>query len=534
MSLRRSLLGVALLGAGLARPAAGQGGEPERPEGREAPAAGRDNAARARTDSARGRPGDSLRVVPDQSPVVTRHRMTVGREDLRYTAATGMMPIRNERTGATEGQIFYVYYAKDATSPGVRPITFVFNGGPGSSTVWLHMGAYGPKRVHLNPDGTNPPPPFRYEDNPHTLLDQTDLVFLDPVGTGYSRATRPELGANFWGLDEDVRATGEFIRLFLTRNGRWGSPKFVSGESYGTTRAAHLAGWLVDNGIALNGVALISAVLNFQASRQAHGNDLGWLGYFPSYTATAWYHKKLPPDLQAQPLEQVLRAAERWTDGGYMQALNAGARLTDAERRQAAAQMARFSGLSQRFLEDNDLRVTLPRFDQELLRDRRLLVGRLDSRFTAYSQDPGAERGAFDPSEASIRNSFTPVLNDYVRRELNYKNDDIYYILGGGIGPWRYPQQTQGYPDVTVGLERAFAKNPAMKLFVAMGYYDMATPYWAVEYTLAHLNVSPEVRRNISTGYYAAGHMMYIEEASMAKLRSDMGAFIVGALPPGR
>lgn len=479
-------------------------------------------------DSAAARRADSLRTV-EKPPVVTHHEMTIGGESIRYTATTGRMPIRNEKTGVTEGQIFYVYYRKDGSNAATRPISFVFNGGPGSATVWLHMGAYGPKRVHLNPDGTNPPPPFTYEDNPYTLLNQTDLVFLDPVGTGYSRATKPELGPNFWGLDEDVRSVGEFIRLFLVTNKRWSSPKFVSGESYGTTRAAHLSGWLADNGIALNGVVLLSAVLNFQASRQAHGNDLGWVGYFPSYVAAAWYHRKLPADLQALPLEEVLHQAERWTDGAYLQALHAGAKLSDADRQQATAQMARFSGLSRGFVEDNDLRVALPRFDHELLRDRRLVVGRLDSRFTAFSTDPGGERGEFDPSEASIRNSFTPVLNDYVRQELGYQSDDPYYILGGGIGPWKYPT-TQGFPDVTPSLERAFAKNPAMKLFVAMGYYDTATPYWAVEYTLDHLNIAPAARRNITTDHFAAGHMMYIDEPSMKKLRAGIGRFITDAV----
>ena len=378
--------------------------------------------------------------------------------------------------------------------------------------------------------GTNPPPPYTYEDNPYTLLNQTDLVFLDPVGTGFSRATRPEFGQLFWGLDQDVQSVGEFIRLFLVRNERWASPKFLSGESYGTTRAAHLSGWLADHGIALNGVALLSTVLNFQASRQAHGNDLAWLGYFPTYVATAWYHRKLPADLQAQPLEEVLRQAERWTDSDYLRALHEGARLPDAERQKVAAQMARFSGLSQGFVEDNDLRVTLPRFDHELLRDRRLVVGRLDGRFTAFSEDPGAERGAFDPSDASIRNSFTPVLNDYVRQELGYQSDDIYYILGGGIGPWQYPN-TQGYPDVTPSLERAFARNPDMRLFVAMGYYDAATPYWAVQYTLDHLNIAPAMRQHITTDHFTAGHMMYIDEPSMKKLRADLTRFFTDALP---
>ncbi|HKN68725.1 MAG TPA: hypothetical protein VJW73_20710, partial [Gemmatimonadaceae bacterium] len=397
-------------------------------------------------------------------------------------------------------------------------------------TVWLHMGAFGPKKVRLNPDGTNPPPPYNYEDNQSTLLDQTDLVFLDPVGTGFSRAARPELGPKFWGLDEDIRAVGEFVRLYLTRFDRWGSPKFLAGESYGTTRAAHLSGYLTDRGIALNGVVLISTVLNFGASAMDAGNDLGFINFIPSYAATAWYHKKLPPDLQRLPVDQVTSQAERWAESDYARALMRGARLTDAERRTTAEQLARFTGMTPSFAEENDLRITLGRFNAELLRDKHLNTGRLDSRFTSYSTDQGAERGQFDPSDASIRNAFTPVLSEYVRRELGYRNEDVYYILGGGIGRWRYPQNN-GYANVVPSLERAFAKNPQMKLYVAEGYYDMATPYFAVEYTLAHMSVDPRVRAGIMTERFEAGHMVYIDSPSMTKLRDGLRRFIDAALP---
>lgn len=471
---------------------------------------------------------DSLRIseVANRAPVVTRHTMRLKGQTLAYTATAGMLPIRNHGTGAAEGYIFYVAYTKDgASEPATRPLTFVFNGGPGSSTVWLHMGAFGPKRVKLMPDGSAPPPPYRYEDNPYTLLDQTDLVFLDPVGTGYSRAAKPALGPNFWGLNEDIRATGEFIRLYLTRHQRWGSPLYLAGESYGTTRAAGLSGHLADQGITLNGIALISAVLNFQASRDVAGNDLAFINFIPSYAATAWFHKKLPADLQSQPLQQVVRQAEQWAEKDYAFALMRGSRLTAAERQAAVQQMARYTGLAAAYIDRSDLRVPLSRFNQELLRDQRLSVGRLDSRFTAYAIDGVGSGAGFDPSEASIRNTFTPVLNDYVRRELRYEDESLYYILGGGIGRWVYPDQ-QGFPSVTPALERAFAKNPYMKLYVAMGYYDMATPYFAVEHTLGQLSIDPKVQKNISTGYFEAGHMMYIDEGSMGGLREGMGKLI--------
>jgi carboxypeptidase C (cathepsin A) len=489
-------------------------------------------------DTLRGPVRDSLRpsardflAMVEAPPVVTKHSIRVNGATISYTATTGMLPIRNDTTGVTEGGMFFVAYTRDGSgAASTRPLSFIFNGGPGSASVWLHMGAFGPRKVRLNADGSNAPPPYVYEDNANTLLDQTDMVFIDPVGTGFSRAARPELGPKFWGLDEDIRAMGEFIRLYLTRYERWGSPKFVAGESYGTTRASHLSGYLVDRGISLNGVVLISAVLNFGASAMDVGNDLGFINFVPSYTATAWFHKKLPADLQRLTLEQATAQAERWAETDYARALMRGSRLSDAERRAAAEQFARYTGLAAGFVEQNDLRVNLGRFNQELLREKRLTTGRLDSRFTSYSTDPGAERGQFDPSEATIRNSFTPIMSDYVRRELNYRNEDVYYILGGGIGRWRYPQ-SNGYANVVPSLERAFAKNPDMRLYVAESYYDMATPYYAVEYTLAHMAVDPAIRAKITIDRFAAGHMMYIEAASMVKLRDGLRRFIDGALP---
>jgi carboxypeptidase C (cathepsin A) len=492
--------------------------------------AGAQARANERPAEAPARPAGQA-STPDTVPVVTRHSMRLGGATLAYTATTGMMPIRDTRTNETEGHIFYVYYAKDGTSdPATRPLTFVFNGGPGSSTVWLHMGAYGPKWVKLAPNGDAGGPPYAFVDNPYTLLDQTDLVFLDPVGTGYSRPTTPENGPKFWGLDEDVRSVGEFIRLFLTRHERWASPKFVSGESYGTTRAAHLSGWLADNGIALNGVMLISAVLNFELSRPTYGNDIGYVGFFPSFALTAWYHKRLAPELQAMSVEAFARAVERFTMDEYAPALLKGnLAMTPQEYDAMAAKVARWLGVSADFVKANDLRPSLSRLQVELLKDRREIHGRLDSRFTATNLDPGSERPLFDPSESNIRNSYTPVLNDYVRRVLGYKTDAVYWILGGGIGQWKYEQGQ--YPNVVPSLERALTKNPAMKVYVAMGYYDMATPYWAVQHTLDHMRVSREARAGFVTGHFTAGHMMYIDEPSMQKLRAELRSFLAASLP---
>jgi carboxypeptidase C (cathepsin A) len=471
-------------------------------------------------------------AMTDAAPTATHHSVNVRGQTIAYTATAGMLPIRNEQTDAVEGGMYYVAYTKDGANPTTRPITFAFNGGPGSATVWLHLGAFGPKKVKLNADGTAPPPPYTFEDNPNTLLDQTDLVFIDAVGTGYSRAATQALGARFWGLDEDLSSFREFIRLYLTRFDRMASPKFLAGESYGTTRASGLSGLLTDDGIALNGVVLLSSVLNFGYSSQVRGNDIGFINFIPTYTATAWYHKKLPADLQKQSIEEVTAAAEKWSVNEYASALMKGNKLTGAERQATIDQMARFTGLPKDIIDQNDLRVALGTFDSELMRDQHETVGRLDGRFTGFaplSGGRGGGAGVGDPSDISIRNTFTPVLTDYTRRELNYRNEDTYYILGGGIGRWNYPQNS--YATVVPNLERAFAKNAYMKLYVAEGYYDAATPYWAVEFTLSHLSIDPKVAKtNITVGKFNAGHMMYIDEPSMKKLRTDLEKFYNNAV----
>ena len=508
--------------------------------GRAATAPAARDSGRVAGDSAGGRraatatPRDIV-AMTELPPVVQRKSINVRGQTISYTSSAGMLPIRNTETGVVEGGMFYIAYNKEGTNHATRPISFIFNGGPGSSSVWLHLGAWGPKRVRLLPDGDAPPPPYTFEDNPHTLLDQTDLVFIDPIGTGYSRAASAQLGTRFFGLEEDLRSVAEFIRLYLTRFDRMGSPKFIGGESYGTTRAAGLSGVLASAGITMNGVMLISTVLNFGYSSQTRGNDLGFINFLPHYTATAWFHKKLPNDLQQLPLEQVLPQAEKWATTDYAAALTKGNKLTAAELSVAAEQMARFTGLTKSVAEQNDLRVNLGTFDGELLKDRRQQVGRLDSRFTGFAPNlaggggPGGGGGVGDPSMSIIRNTFTPVFTDYARRELNYRNEETYYILGGGIGPWNYPQNT--YATVVPHLERAFAINPYMKLFVAEGYYDGATPYYGAEYTLSHMSVDPTVaKQNITVERYTAGHMMYIDEPSAKKLRSDLAKFYDNAL----
>lgn len=477
-----------------------------------------------------GNATEAPRPLPDEAPVVTKHSMQIGGKELRYTVTTGFMPIKNAQSGETEARIFFMAYTLDeAPDKAKRPLMFSFNGGPGSASVWLHLGALGPKRVKMQDEGWLPPPPYQLVNNEQTWLDQTDLVFIDPVGTGYSRAATPQLAQKFFGLQGDLDSVGEFIRMYLTRNERWASPLFLVGESYGTTRASGLSGLLVDKGIAFNGVLLISTVMNFQTLLFAPGNDLPYQLMLPSYTATAWYHKKLSPDLQNKPLRQVLDESEKWATNEYALALLKGDRMTAQERQKAIDQMARYTGLSKEFIDNCNLRVELGRFNKELLRDQKTTTGRLDSRFKGTDSNNAGEGPGFDPSMTAIRPPYTAAFYDYVRRELGFKSDLEYYILGGGVGRWDWGV-SNGYADTSVALRNAFNKNPFMKVFVAYGYYDMATPYFAAEYSIDHLNLSPTLRRNFTTAYYEAGHMMYIDTKSLAKLKNDVTAFLQSAV----
>src|SRR5262249_44754400 len=335
------------------------------------------------------------------------------------------------QAGETEAHIFFVAYTADnAGSKSERPLMFSFNGGPGSGSLWLHMGALGPRRVRMLDNGEMPPPPYQLVENEYTWLDQTDLVFIDPVGTGFSRAAKPELGSKFFGLRGDIESVGEFIRLYLTRYERW-SPLFLVGESYGTTRASGLSGYLIEHGIAFNGIILISSILNFQTTDFAPGNDLPYILFLPSYASAAWYHKKLGPDLQ--DFSKLHSEVEQWAAGGYADALAKGDRLTAQERQDVIDHLARYTGLSKTYIDESNLRIDEPRFTKELLRDQRKTIGRLDSRFTGTSRSAVAERAEFDPSMSAIRPPYTAMFNQYVRSELGYKSDLEYYILGGGF-----------------------------------------------------------------------------------------------------
>jgi len=464
----------------------------------------------------------------DEAPTVTKHTARINGRQINYTATTGFLPIKNAVSGETEARIFFMAYTMD-DPPAGRPLMFSFNGGPGSASVWLHMGALGPKRVKMLDDGLMPPTPYETVENEHSWLDQTDLVFLDPVGTGYSRAAKPEFASKYFSVNGDIDSVGEFIRMYLGRNERWQSPLYLVGESYGTTRAAGLSNHLFERGIALNGIVLVSTVMNFQSIRFADNNDLPLVLIFPSYTATAWYHKQLPADLQGKPLRDVLRESENFATNEYAPAMLKIDRLTSAEKSNLLDKFSRYSGLNRDFVDENNFRVDLDEFNKELLRKQRRSTGRLDSRFLGFDKDSAGEGPDFDPSMTAIRTPYTAVFNSYVRRDLNYKSDSEYYILGGGISsPWNW-NANNAYADTSQALSSAMRKNPYMKVFVACGYYDMATPYFAAEYTVSAMNLDPQLRRNFSFAYYEAGHMMYIEKNSLKKLKDDVAGFIQGS-----
>jgi len=467
--------------------------------------------------------------VKEEPPSVTKHSVRIGARQLNYTVTTGFMPLKNAVSGDVEAKIFYMAYTLD-NAPAGRPLMFSFNGGPGSASVWLHLGALGPRRIKMLDDGKLPPPPYEMEDNQATWLADTDLVFIDPVGTGYSRAAKPELAAKFFGVNGDIESVGEFIRLYMGRNDRWMSPLFLVGESYGTTRASGLSNWLFDHGIALNGIALISTVMNFQTIRFADNNDLPLVLIFPSYATTAWYHKKLGAALQSKSVATVAKEAEDFAMNEYMPAMLRIDHLTTAERAQLLEKFSAFTGLSKDFVERNNFRVDLGEFNKELLRSERRTTGRLDSRFLGIDRDAASDNPDGDPSINAIRPPYTAAFNDYVRRDLGYRTDTEYYILGGGVtAPWNY-NVTNAYADTSLPMKDAMAKNPYMKIMIAQGYYDMATPFFAAEYTVSAMNLDPTLRKNISFEYYEAGHMMYIDVKQLKKLHDDAAAFISGSL----
>jgi carboxypeptidase C (cathepsin A) len=485
------------------------------------------------TQGGRGRggvpgPGPALGGDVDEAPVVTHHSITVDGKPLNYTATVAQMPLK-DAAGDTEAHIFYMAYTLDGVAdPSKRPVTFCFNGGPGSASMWVHMGGMGPRSPQLLPTGGMPPPPYQLKDNPDSWLDKTDLVFIDPVGTGYSRAKTVEIARRMNGVQGDIQSVGEFMRLYIIRNSREVSPLFIAGESYGTFRAAGLAGYLIDRGIAFNGIVLIGTTLNLETI-WSRSDDLVYELEFPTYAADAYYHKKVAADLQKKDLKSFLKEAEGFALGEYSTALAKGDDLPAAERKAVIDKLVRYTGLDAHYLDETNLRWDVSHFARQLLRDKQLTIGRYDGRLTGPSSMNTGETAEFDPSSTLIMPPFTAMFTSYIRNELGYKSDMFYYP-SGGIQPWDYGVQN-GFGDTTSMLRNAMVKNPYMKVMVAAAYFDLATPYYAVEYTFNHMGLNPEMHKNITWDFYQSGHMLYIDSDSHSKLKHDFSEFLAGALP---
>lgn len=464
--------------------------------------------------------------LPDDELSVTNHSVKIQGKPFDYVATAGRLPLKSEE-GKTKANVFFTAYTQAGeVDLAKRPITFCFNGGPGSSSVWLHLGMLGPKRVLINDDATVTKPPYELVPNPHSLLDRTDLVFIDPVSTGYSRVEKGEKVSQFHGYKEDVESVGQFIHLYVTRYQRWPSPKFLLGESYGTTRAGGLSEHLQDRyRMYLNGVVMISSVIDFNTIRFGRDNELPYILFLPGYTATAWYHKQLPAEMQKQGLKQTLKEVEKFALDVYAPALMKGGALPKKDFQRIVATYAKYTGLSPQFVERNNLRVSLPRFAKELLRKQRRTVGRFDGRFKGIDRDAAGENYEHDPSGSAVYGPFGSTINSYLQTDLKFKSELPYEVLTGRVHPWNFKEFTNRYVSVSDTLRQAMTKNPHLKVFVANGYYDLATPYFASIYSYNHLALEPVLRKNLTMTYYEAGHMMYIHEPSMKKLRKDLEKF---------
>jgi carboxypeptidase C (cathepsin A) len=466
-------------------------------------------------------------------PVVTHHQINAGGQTLKYTATAGQLPIKRG-DGKIEAEMFFVAYTLDGQDPARRALTFAFNGGPGSASVWLHMGAVGPKRVLLQPGGFMPAAPYRMVDNAYTVLDKTDLVLVDAIGTGFSRAANLETSKKFWGVKGDIQAFGEFIRLYITRYERWTSPMYLLGESYGTTRAAGVAGYLADNGISFNGITLLSTVLNFQSLEFTKTNDEPYILILPSYTMIAAYHKKLAPEL-TQDLAKTRTEVEHWAMTDYAQALAKGDALTPDERKAIIDQLARYTGLSKQLIDNANLRIDVAKFTHNVLLDQKLRVGRLDGRYTGPDPEGLLDTRFYDPTASAILPPYTSVFNNYVRTELGYKSDTPYKVFAfqseAEFSSWQWGSAAEGFPDTAAALRGAMTKNSYLKVLVMEGYYDLATPYFAANFTMDHLDLGANYRNNISFATYNAGHMVYVDNDSLAKFKRDLSSFIDKTLP---
>ena len=465
---------------------------------------------------------------------VSQHTVNVGGRTMMYTARAGTIVLRNDKEQPT-ASVFYTAYT---TAGPERPVTFVYNGGPGSSTMWLRMGSFGPVRVQAANGAPTGPPPYRILSNPNTLLDKSDLVFIDMPDSGFGRILPAGNAKMFFGVDQDVAAFGQFISRYLTKFGRWNSPKFLFGESYGTTRSAALAAYLFQHGIALNGVVLLSSILNFGLDfgngDPIGGGDWPYVLYLPTEAAAAWYHGKVRD--RSTDLPAFLNGVEAFSLGEYLDALYKGDTLRASERSDVVQKLSGYLGLSAQYIRNNNLRVAYPRLEQELLRSQGIIVGRLDARYQTYALDRvGNEGPPWDPTDSSIDAPYTTAVNQYLRTDLSYVTPleyrpNIYGIIYANGNTWDFSHK-QRYPtNVAPDLAEAMTQNPGMKVFSANGYYDFATPFFATVYTLRHLNIALPLQSNISYGFYRSGHMVYLSESALVQFKSDLAKWYDVAL----
>jgi carboxypeptidase C (cathepsin A) len=469
--------------------------------------------------------------VPPEKSSVTHHELAMGGKSLKYTATAGTLLIRDEED-KPYGSMFYVAYTLDGADAGTRPVSFLYNGGPGAATLWLHMGSFSPVRIETDSPNPTAGPPFKLVPNQYSLLDRTDLVFVDAPLTGYSRAVGKGQTKDFTGVDQDLKAFDRFIARYITANQRWNSPKFLIGESYGTTRSAGLSDLLANDGIQVNGIVLISSILNYAI--RVPGYDTIYIANVPSYAAAAWYYNKVqnkPPDVATW-----VQQAREFASGPYAQALFQGDRLPPAQLDSVAKEMSRLTGLSVDYIKEANLRVSPTRFRKEVMRGDRKTLGRYDMRFEGIDVDAAGENPSYDASDTGITGAYVAAIHDYLERELKYETTDTYRPSAGSIGQWDWkhkppsggpgPGGEQQLPYVAGDLGAAMRKNPHLKVFSANGYFDLATPFFATEYDLDHMNLEPELRGNVQFGYYPSGHMIYLNVDALKQLRDDLAGFI--------
>jgi carboxypeptidase C (cathepsin A) len=470
---------------------------------------------------------DDVQAPTTETAVRSKHSVSVGGRSVAYIATAGTLIIRDDK-GQPQASVFYVAYTVDTGKPEKRPVTFLYNGGPGSSSMWLHMGSFGPVRIQTASPTATAPAPYKLVANNDSLLDKTDLVFIDAVGAGYSRPVGKAEGKDFWGVDQDVSAFSRAIQRYVTINNRWNSPKFLFGESYGTTRSGALVDALQDKGMAFNGVILMSSILNYGVRNP--GYDEMYVGYVPSYAAAAWYHHKLankPADLTAY-LQQV-RAFAR---GPYATALAKGQDLPPAEADDVARQLASYTGLSADYIKQANLRVEPARFRKELLRNERRTIGRFDARFEGMDEDAAGEVPDYDASDAGISGAFITAFHDYISGQLNYHSDLEYRPTFADIGKdWDWKHQAAGIKRplqtayVAGDLAHAIRTNPHLQVLSVNGYYDFATPFFITEYDLSHMNLEPTLRGNVHFLYYPSGHMIYLNTEALQQLKGDLARY---------